>query len=196
MKIVTILKSGGEYTTEHVELLRAQVLHHNPDAEFICIGDDDLEHGWRGWWSKMELFKIQGPVLFFDLDTIVVGDLKPLFDIIPEHDFMILRDVYRGKTNLCAMQSSVMAWSGDKSILYKMFKKNAEFYMGKYHGDQNFIEDFHTAPVTYFQDVLPNALQSFKADVRGRGVHQDCKAIFFHGKPRPWEQDQIKCNYH
>lgn len=195
MKIITLLKSGGEYTTEHVELLRAQVLRYNPEAEFICIGDDDLEHGWHGWWSKMELFKIQGPVLFFDLDTIVTGDLKPLFDVIPEHDFMILRDVYRGKTNPGAMQSSVMAWRGDVSEIYYSFRNHSGLYMKTYHGDQNFIESCcRRKNISYFQDVIPNALQSFKADVRGRGVHPDCKAVFFHGKPRPWEQDQIKCN--
>lgn len=195
MKIVTLLKSGGEYTAEHVALLRKQVMRHNPAAEFICIGDDDLENDWPGWWSKMELFKMKGPLLFLDLDTIVTGDLSGLFDVVKKNPFVILRDVYRGKTDVRAMQSSVMGWSGDVSVLYEAFKAGHDKYMSLYHGDQNFIEDYWplSDPV-FFQDIIPNALQSFKVDVRGRGIHPDCKIVFFHGNPRPWQQDQIKCN--
>lgn len=194
MKIVTLLKSGGEYTKEHVEMLRAQVMRHNPEAEFVCVRDADLDHGWEGWWSKIEVLRMQGPLLFLDLDTVVVGDMSSVFDIVKENKFAILRDVSRGKYNKLAMQSSVMGWGGDVSLLYDIFRIDPEKYIKKYHGDQNFIEDhMATDKTVFFQDVIPNKLQSFKADVRGRGTHPDCKIVFFHGQPRPWQQGELKC---
>lgn len=191
--IACVLKSGGEYNVSHVETLQAMV----PSRPFVCLSDNPavpgyvpLEHGWPGWWSKLELFKLPGPVLFFDLDTVVTGDIDELILTIPKHDFLILRDVYRGKIRQSAMQSSIMGWRGDMSYVYDAFVKNADYWMKSLRSDQDFFETA-IGDATYWQDVLPGALVSFKVDVQGRGVPKDAKVIFFHGQPRPWQQDEV-----
>lgn len=191
--VACVLRSGGEYNVSHVETLEAMV----PGYRFVCLSDNPavpgyvpLEHGWPGWWSKLELFKLPGPVLFFDLDTVVTGDIDELMLTIPKHDFIILRDVYRGKINRCAMQSSIMGWRGNMSHVYDAFVENADYWMSSLRSDQDFFEKA-IGNATYWQDVLPGALVSFKVDVQGRGVPEDAKVIFFHGQPRPWQQDEV-----
>ena len=39
-----------------------------------------LQHDWPGWFAKFELFRpdIEGDLLYFDIDTVITGDLKQL----------------------------------------------------------------------------------------------------------------------
>jgi hypothetical protein len=191
--IACVLKTGGEYNRSHVEALQAMV----PGYPFVCLSDDPsvpgyvpLRHNWPGWWSKLELFTLPGPVLFFDLDTIVLKDVEDLVPVILENDFLILRDVYRGKNNPLAMQSSVMAWRGDMSYVYEKFAKDAAAWMRETQNDQEFCEQAIDR-ATYWQDVVPGSLASFKVDVQGKGVPEASKIIFFHGRPRPWQQSEV-----
>jgi hypothetical protein len=191
--IACVFKTGGEYKRSHVENLQAMV----GDYPFVCLSDDPevpgyvpLEHGWPGWWSKIELFSLKGPVLFFDLDTVIIGPLDDLVAEVHKHDFLILRDVYRGKIRQMAMQSSIMGWRGDMSEVYVAFEKNAQDWMNRLRSDQDYLEHA-IGRATYWQDVLPGALLSYKVDVQGRGVPNDAKVVFFHGQPRPWQQDEV-----
>ena len=68
LKIATVLKCGGEYVERHVHALRDQCKKHIPWADFVCLSDGHLEcktiplvDDFPGWWSKMELFKLDGP---------------------------------------------------------------------------------------------------------------------------------------
>lgn len=197
-----MLRSGGDYDIEHATNLERQAVRFGA-TRFRCLTDMvstrdwpaavPLKHGWPGWWSKIEAFRFPGPVLFLDLDTIITGDLVPLFDCLARHDFIGLRDVYRGRHDRSAFQSSVMAWAGDETQLYRRFRRHSEKHMAEFRGDQDFIER-HRADRSTWQDVLPGRLASFKADLdRGaRPVPAACSVVFFHGQPRPWQQSAIK----
>src|SRR5262245_61940013 len=84
LTIACVLKSGGIYDATWVARLRDGVARHLPlTHRFVCLSDVEvpceripLEHDWPGWWAKVELFKLKAPVLFFDLDTAIVGDLE------------------------------------------------------------------------------------------------------------------------
>ena len=192
-RILTVLRSGGEYTAEHVERLRAQCAEHAPGVEFCCLSDVPvpgriaLGHDWPGWWSKIEAFRITGPVLYMDLDTTVRGDLTPLLEVVESSDFTVLRDF-----NFPAreVQSSIMGWSGDMGHLYETFRADPVRHMhrnasGRWWGDQGFIER-HVAARGYWQDRLPGTLVSFKKHCQG-GIPAGARVVVFHGKPRPWE---------
>jgi hypothetical protein len=118
-----------------------------------------------------------------DLDTVIQGPISFL-DKIADENFVILRDVYRGKANPKAMQSSIMYWSQDMTWLYEKYAAHPVFDLP--HGDQQYLEQTVTA--TYFQDFTDDIV-SFKADVLARNA--DGKVVIFHGKPRPWEQSRI-----
>lgn len=199
--IATVLKCGGEYTTYHVEVLKRSIEKYiTSEYKFICLTDASsgnfekikLENNWPGWWSKIELFKLKGPVLYFDLDTIIVGNLASIVEVAKNNKFSILRDAYQGKKNPNAMQSSVMGWNSDMSTLYNEFKKDDKQIIKTLHGDQTFIGNFlDPKTVTFFQDVLNDTLLSYKVDVMGKPLSSRTSVVFFHGLPRPWQQTEL-----
>jgi hypothetical protein len=189
--IATVLRSGGEYLPEHVAALRDQCAQFAPAHRFVCLTDLHgrldcetiaLDHDWPGWWAKMEVFKVPGPVLYFDLDTVIVRDISPIIELAGDDHFVILRDFYRGRINRHAMQSSMMWWNGDVSHLYREFAAEPRFYMG---GDQEWLEQHYAGEFAFWQDVAPRCVGSWKASERTKNE----RVIIFHGKPRPWEVD-------
>lgn len=194
MIFATVLRGGREYTIEHVHKLRDMVAEFLPGCEFVCVTDQNpdctiipLETRFPGWWSKMELFKLQGPVLYMDLDTVICKDISHWADIIGGCEFAILRDVYRGARNPTAMQSSIMYWSGDVSYLWEAFQERPDF--SHPNGDQGWLEE-NLEDVTYIQDAIDDAV-SYKADIQNGYPLEDASVVFFHGKPRPWEQTDV-----
>jgi hypothetical protein len=198
MKIVTVLKTSNDYKKKYVELLYDQCQKYGHGIEFVCISDDPsvpgyvkMEHGWPRWWPKMEIFKIQGPVLYLDLDTIIVSDLKSILDSIPQYEFIAIRDFYKDHKMQRTLGSGVMAWTGDMKYLYDEFRKDPEKNMAecttsRWWGDQGFIEKTIKNNVVYWQDIAPNKLVSWKVHCKN-GVPKNAAIIAFHGKPKPWD---------
>lgn len=194
MIFATVLRGGREYTVEHVHKLRDMVQEHAPEMQFVCLTDSSpqceripLEKNYPGWWAKMELFKLQGPVLYMDLDTVICGDMSHWIDQIKHSNFAILRDVYRGEREPYAMQSSIMYWSGDMSDIWEEFSANSDF--SHPNGDQGWLEQ-HLGDVLYIQDVTDDVV-SYKAHIQKGYDKHKANVIFFHGKPRPWEQTDV-----
>jgi hypothetical protein len=189
LTVACTLKSGGIYTAAWVEKLRASVAEHLPlPHRFLCMSDVDcpdripLAHDWPGWWSKVEAFRIRGPVLFFDLDTAIVGDLTPFAEQAERGEFTVLRDFYRPD----GFGSGVMAWNVTQLNLYRNFADNPEFWMRKIggRGDQGFIEEVAYLPsVTRWQDVLGDQVVSYKVHCRA-GIPADARVVCLHGKPK------------
>lgn len=200
MIIASVLKTGGEYVPEHVYNLRDMCKDFMPAHQFVCLTDATLkgtdsaplEHGWKGWWSKLELFKLQGPCLYLDLDTILVSDCTPLVDAAKDKSFVVLRDFYRGYTltpiNPKAIGSGMMYWKDSMRFLYESYLQSSV----DYDGDQDFIEHaMQGKEVHYWQDLCTGVV-SYKAHNRNEiGLQLTDKVICFHGKPRPWEQSVI-----
>lgn len=196
MEVLCVLKSGGDFTPDHVYALEDMVARHlTIDYKFRCLSDLDLDcdtipldHDWPGWWAKIELFRQLGPVLYFDLDTIIHGNIDEIVSKAVGKNFVILRDAYRGKLDETAMQSSIMFWQGDHSYLYRKFHK---FPFNIPGGDQVFIENNVQGEVTYWQD-LTDGIKSYKADLLPKqSVDESDRIIFFHGRPRPWQQEMV-----
>ena len=198
MKIVTVLKTSNDYKKEYVDLLYKQCQKYAPNIEFVCISDDPsvpgyikMEHAWPRWWPKMEIFKIPGPVLYLDLDTIVVSDLNEIIKKASQYEFVGIRDFYKDHRMERTLGSGVMFWTGDMKYLYEEFLKNPQKNMdecttGRWWGDQGFIEKTIKHKVVYWQDILPRKIISWKVHCK-RGVPNDASIIAFHGKPKPWD---------
>ncbi|MFQ5622316.1 MAG: hypothetical protein ACE5FS_02870 [Paracoccaceae bacterium] len=103
--VVLCMKWGTLYGPDYVNVLYAAVagnLHR--DFRFVCLTDDPVgirrevechpipDHGFRsgefafGGWPKLsvfarDLYGLAGRALFLDLDTVIVGDITPLFDV-------------------------------------------------------------------------------------------------------------------
>ena len=183
---------------EYVNILYDQVrrnLEAGTKGEFVVFTDRE-EKGYHpdivqrllpdtvsGWWAKIFLFKdglfpYGDRILFFDLDTLVVGTLDDVVQY--QGDFAMLRDFYRPQH----MQSSVMAWrSGFGTHIWDEYL-NAGMPTHDPLGDQNWIEGLTEPDV--LQDLFPGAFVSYKVHCKPyppRGA----RIIVFHGKPRPHE---------
>ncbi len=195
LTVATVLRRGPEFKPRHVHALWDGVSEHlEAEHEFVCLTDEEgvqcetipLEHGWVGWWSKLELFKLAGPVLYFDLDTVVRGPIDAVVDALNGRPFAILRDFYQ---SIDRMGSGMMYWEDDRSWIYESFLLDPQAAMRRYRGDQNFL-DAVVKDADFMQDIT-DGVCSYKADVRRKTERAGAPIVCFHGRPRPWSQDEI-----
>lgn len=202
ISVFCVLRSGGEYTADHVLRLRTQVINHLPNADFRCLSDIAVEgirtlpltYDWPGWWSKMELFRpeMSGDIVFMDLDTSIVGSL---IDIVSVNQLAMMRDVYRPD----GLQSSIMYLpEAARERIWAEWIDRPQHWMSVFRegGDQAFLERFWRDHASRWQDLLPGQIVSWKSHVR-QALHNDecgngsipngARAVIFHGKPRPWD---------
>ena len=193
--IACVLKSGGEYAPRHVyQLQTGFVRHAKVPFNFVCLSDlpgngysvIPLKHNWKGWWSKLELFRpglFDGPVFFADLDTIVVGNVD---ELLTGHCFTVLENFWSTQR----IGSGLMAWDCDLSAIYEKFSEAPERYMAEgvtteNWGDQGFIRFNSPIEPERFQRKHPGKVVSYKFHCKA-GVPPEASIVCFHGKPRPW----------
>lgn len=182
MNVVSVLKSGGEFNPDHVRALKRQL----PDL--ICLSDIEirgvetvkLNNLFPGWWSKMNLFdptQLNGDILYFDLDTVVLNSIDYLFNLDSSY---ALNDLIHEKP----LQTGILyIKEEDKKPIFSDFIRRPQ-NMRKYHGDADFVR-LHGNRFKRFQTDFPGKISSYKAHIlKGKPLTD---IICFHGKPRPWE---------
>lgn len=206
VKVITVLNSkpwvtpkGGraDFRAEHAQWLHKQIAQHW-QGEAICLSDKPvrgvdtlpLHYGWQGWWSKLEIMRpdIEGDVLFMDLDTVLVGDITPLAEI---GKTTVLRDFYNGGE--CIGSGLMYITAADRARAWAEFIKDPAHHMARCvtsmcWGDQGFLQPIFK-DAQRWQDVLPNAVVSFKCSGKAK-PKPDCRVACFHGNPRPWHVDK------
>lgn len=190
MLTVCCVRTGTRYGAEYVERLRNMIARHlSMPYRFVCLTDqpeelegvENLPATLPGWWAKMELFALPGKRLYFDLDTVIVGDLTPLaaldvpFGICDNFTRAVMPD-YPCKYGSCVM---VMG-NGFGRPVYDAFMANPQ--MGPY-GDQKAIEEL-CPDAAILQDLLPAGY------LVGRRAFTDSKpagaaVMIFAGKHKP-----------
>lgn len=190
--VVCVLRSGGDYTPEYVSRLQNGVSRHlKAKHRFICLTDVQvpcesvsIAHGWPGWWSKIELFRSdifpEGLVIYFDLDTVIVGDISPL--ILAEVEamsFFMLEGFHISRR----WASGIMAWNntGHLDDVYSSF--HYQTHSRKYLNDQEWIS-LCGGQIQPIQSLLPGIV-SYKHHCRGKGLPEEARVVCFHGNPRP-----------
>lgn len=201
--IICVLKTGGDFDRRHVNRWMQLVDEYFPPDARICrvqVTDEPAVHGpwprvslteaWPGWWSKIAALRYPGPCLYMDLDVTICGDLTPLIEAAQTHDFIACDNFWAADSH--KINSSVMAWRGDASVLYHKFASDPERYMKEYNvrhkwGDQAFIADHWPGKIDTWQNLLPGHVVSYKRGVLKGESMKDARVIVFHGKPRPWD---------
>lgn len=203
MITVACVRTGTRYGTEYVYRLKAGVERHLKQPHwFVCLTDrpSDLDgvetidicaDGLSGWWAKMILFRLASRLdhrlLYFDLDTVVVGSLDRLADL--NVDFGICENFTRlaGNENWpCRYGSCVMSFSaGFGCDVWQEFDARRDHYMneaGRY-GDQKAIEKL--LPVAaLFQTVLPYGFFLGYRDI-DENRPEACSLVIFAGQHKP-----------
>lgn len=211
MLIVTVLRQSKKFTPKHAQWIHQQF----GDHDSVCLTDADaiagvkttpLLHDFPGWWSKIELFNPNHPVLgdqdllYFDIDIVITGDLAPLMQAT---EFTMLSGLsYKGQCNSSLMYIPCSI----KQHVWDTFMANPQQHMDECvvpekWGDQGFISGI-TSPLEW-QKELPNKIFSYKIDIatptmlgydpeRSNGKclkvpPKDAILVCFHGYPSPWK---------
>lgn len=200
LTIACVLRSGGDYSPEHVLALRRGLQRHWPPTvppmRMICLTDIWLElygvervplvSAWPGWWAKMELCRrdIRGTLLYFDLDCVIVGGLA---DLLAVEGLAALRDFYRPG----GLQSALMVMpEAERWSVWDSWLESPAQQIRSYRSDQEYLETHWLDRAKRIQDVIPGQVVSYKGDkVAEGGVPKNARVVMYHGKPRPWETD-------
>jgi hypothetical protein len=189
LTVACVYKTGGVYTREYVNRLRHSVAAnlHWPH-QWVCLSDDPevathaLHENLPGWWSKFELMTLSGGrVLYFDLDTVIHGDITPLAYV---ERLTLLRDFYRPD----GLGSGLMMLpEADRARMWEHWEKSPHGHMGRFviEGDQAVMEQLWLDTAARWQDVLPGMVVSYKAHqlVERKAASVTC----YHGQPKPHE---------
>ena len=179
--LIACVKQGAKYGAEYVTNLKAGVERYSPtgDHRFVCYTDnpvdgvdcEPLPADLPGWWAKVGLFKLRQPLLYFDLDVVLTGDLTRA---IEWEGFGIIKDWW-----LPTFNSSVMRMTGGEGFVWDEFDPDERdrFHMGDQHYITSKLFDARTFPPEWFP--------SFKADKCFQGPPDDAMAVIFHGEPKP-----------
>jgi len=198
--------------------LNREVLFHVYTEESRPVPDHMQKHvlqEWPGqwgarksWWYKLQLFNsdyYQGPLLYFDLDTVIVGNLDWITEL-PTRFLWAPKDYrYLWRPSHQGINSSVMWWDTTRyDWLYRDFDtRNLAQIMRHYNGDQDYISA--TVPANNIRHFLPMSAMSWRWQIKdggmnfktrayqtpGTGTHLDSRTsiLVFHGSPKPHEVD-------
>ena len=160
----------------------------------------------RGWWYKMQLFNSQhhsGPLLYFDLDTVIVGNIDWIWQLSSNY-FWAIRDFkYLWRPTHTGINSSVMWWNTDNYqwVWNEFEKQNLQDVMLKYRGDQDFISTiipenqrrlFDLERVKSWRWQCLDGGYNFSKKYHykpgaGTEISPDTSVLIFHGDPKPNE---------
>ena len=141
------------------------------------------------WWYKLYMFNkaniITGPVLYLDLDVIIIGDLDKF--VTTDNKLRIIHDFNR--SNVAGGQynksnSSTMSWVFEHHTnMWGRFNENMDKYTSKMHGDQDFIHLF-ARNKEWWPD---NWAISYKWEYCRNKLYDPSQTsiLVFHGKPKP-----------
>jgi len=196
--ITCVYKTGGDFDSDYVVALYDSLKQY---GDFLCFTDGDvpdyipqapLIHGWKGWWSKIEMIGCGEDTLCFDLDTIVLKDISEMVKVAEQSKEMImLSDFYYPEKPASGLMY-VPKETG--TMLYNKFKEDSELYMAKHRGDQDYITSILSAKIERWDNLVGrDYIVSYKAHIAKtaprhlniKPVNVDnAKIVCFHGKPR------------
>lgn len=191
---VCVLKTGGDYTEEHVHILRNQVLRSMPMADsFVCLTDLPeikgiytlpLIHNLPGKYSMQEVFRIPGRVVVTGLDTLMYGNLDRIWDLpCGEDDFYMIKSFNKRRE----FANGVMMWNGEWE---ERLSQNPKGSLGGRLEQEYTIKNLRAcdANIKVLNDHF--AIESFKWYTKRVGFEvrpEHADFVLFHGTPRPHE---------
>lgn len=167
MKTILTLKYGDKYSSDDVNRIFIDTagkynyvcVTDNPEGLFSNIYTIPIEGEPDGHWEKVKLFQYYfGKTLYLDLDVAIQNDIEHLFSYLDKtpvicytywkdrgekhgmsiHDFPYHKDERWAYNYLSNFNSSVMMWE-DARHIYDYWKKDQDYYMVKYAGDDRFL---------------------------------------------------------
>lgn len=216
--IVLVLQSGGSFKFSDVELLSFHLhkqWHGIRKLRILCLFNEidipftlaDVKFipmtnkGWKGWWSKINLFSPDmeqyRPFLFMDLDTAITGNIEGILPPpVNYQDKFIMLGGFNGRSKY--LLSGMMWFPTQSDLVFKIWEQwieDPEKIMRVNRGDQDFIKKAIKEPDERWQNIT-DKIYNFKPRsapvVKGKDWQQRVLSILpkqacvvcFHGKPR------------
>ncbi len=216
--VILTMKWGTLYGADYVNVLynaTRKFLDH--PFRFICMTDDasgivdgveimpipemDLGEGrfaFGGWPKlavfKQDLFGLEGRALFVDLDTVIVGDMKPMLEaeggVVLIREWKRFVDYFRPR-RVNGMTSIFAFTLGEQTQIYDKFMENPDYAFENYRSEQRWVTDTATdmrfwgpkQVVSFKRDLLaPPLLNRF---IPPKAPEPETTMVAFHGVPRP-----------
>jgi hypothetical protein len=160
----------------------------------------------KSWWYKMQMFNPAhelGRVLYFDLDTVITGNIDWIWQLSDQY-FWAIRDFkYLWRNAWNGINSSVMIWDTNKfDWIWRDFtSKNVNATVKLFHGDQDYLSSLlDDTNRQFFQHEF---VKSWRWQIHDGGLNmktrlsnnpnsgtildRDTSILIFHGHPKPHE---------
>jgi hypothetical protein len=214
---------GQVYSWDYVERLHSMLARHiTPGVRLHVyteanrgVPDTMIKHAlpdWsisgpkKSWWYKLQVFNPehhQGPLLYFDLDTVITQNIDWIWQSSLQH-FWTVRDFkYLWRPTNYTVNTSIMWFNTVRfAHVYRDFvTQNIMQLMRRYHGDQDYITEvipqdqrrfLNTEQVKSWRWQTLDGGYNFnnrKYHNPGAGTQLTDKTsvLIFHGKPKPAE---------
>ena len=203
--IVLVLRSGGDFSMQDVELISRHIngKWQSPiRPRILCLWDKASQHYdlgnfellplktvFPGTWSRIQLYSPEmdqyRPFLYVDLDTAVVNSLEQVFASITDPSLFITLEDFWQKGSL----ATGLVWFPKNCEKTKKVWESWKMPVGRRM--DNYIRSVISAD-TYWQK-LTNSIYDFKPRRGGllQKVPEGASLICFHGKPRIFEAVNI-----
>jgi hypothetical protein len=215
LTVACVWKTGGPYDRHDYvgRMARAVARHLRRPHRFVCLTDAQtvpanveripLLHKWPGFWPKVELHRpglFTGPVMYFDLDTVICGPLDPIADAMAGHPLLCAWDMQHGWIN-----SSFLAWNCDLSSVYTDMAEHPAGLQkvydgtGPWWGDQGHLQvtlQERNIPWAWVQEAVPHAVAWQPIPLRGRPPAPGVAVSMWYGHPKPHEVQSDWMNQH
>lgn len=195
MNFVCVLKSGGDYSANHVLILEKMVKRNTTkDINFVCLTDINipnikcipLQCNLPGKYSMWEAFRVKGPTVVTGIDTVFVDNIDNLFDLAEDckSDEFYLMKAFSSRRELA---NGIMVWNGNWEHLLTDYPYD-EKIIRKYKLEMNYTIDKLKKEKVKIKTVnkYVKGIYSYKWDCKD-GKPKDASIVVFHGKPRPHE---------
>ena len=196
MTTAVCVKTGPKYPAEYANILAKSLIRNGYSGKLACITDNPAHLDLNlvnpvimpnpdcSWWDKLYVYSwehgINDSLLYYDLDMVIVGDNRCF------HDWSSYITGSRFDDAKFINSTLIHIPKNYNPSLWHTYNENREKIKNKFDWDSKYL-DFMVGTSFRWQDLCPNALKSYKLDVRKNGLHEDAKVVSFHGKPNPSE---------
>jgi len=182
--------------------------HRSLNPEYIrhdLIEWKDVAGPRKSWWYKIQMFDprhgISGPLLYFDLDVVIVDNIDWMLDL-PQDKFCAVKDFrYLWKANRQEINSSIMFWQPQRYhwIWEEFTNRTRQAVIKKHAGDQDYLNE--VIPKDQILLLPEHRIQSYRWQVLNGGWNNQSRSyhrpgtgcnitagtsvVVFHGDPKP-----------
>lgn len=194
---IVCLKWGDKFGPEYVNNLFSGIERNSTvPFKFHCFTDDTTgvleniqchklpELDITGWWYKLWLFSDEMPfepgtrIMFFDLDTIVTGNIDDILEYDCPKDLTGLKNFY----NPDRFASGLLMWKhGTQTDIWTEFLKSPRKAQAQSPGGDQEWTEFCAEGWTLWQEEF-SGIYSYKQSC-SQGLPPNAKIVCYHGTP-------------